>query len=248
MRSKGPRLVTGQRPWRKVLPWITAFAVAMGFLESAVVVYLRAIYYPDGFTFPLVSMAPKLVLTELLREAATLVMLLAPAALLSRNRLERFAWFCWAFAVWDLFYYVFLKALLGWPENLLTWDVLFLLPTVWVGPVLAPCLISIGLLILAVVILSGRERNASYAPARFHWFLLIASGLIMLYTFMVDPIRYLSSLEPGHRMGTAAMSALEHYQPAAFPWPLFLFACAVGSAALVLMLRDTRRSAIAENR
>ncbi len=248
MRSQGPRLVEGQRPWRQVLPWITAFAVAMGFLESAVVVYLREIYYPDGFTFPLVSMSPKLVVSELLREAATLVMLLAPAALLSRNRLERFAWFCWAFAVWDLFYYVFLKVLLDWPESVHTWDVLFLLPTVWVGPVLAPCLISLGLLVLAVVILSGRERNASYAPTRFHWFLLIAAGLIMLYTFMVDPIRYLGSLEPGLRMGTAAMSTLEHYQPAMFPWPLFLFACAIGTGALVLMLRDTRQSATVEDR
>ncbi len=246
MRSQGPRLVEGQRHWRQVLPWITAFAIAMGFLESAVVVYLRAIYYPDGFTFPLVSMAPKLVVTELLREAATLVMLLAPAALLSRNRLERFAWFCWAFGVWDLFYYVFLKVLLGWPESLFTWDVLFLLPTVWVGPVLAPCLISIGLLILAIVILHGRERNASYAPTRLHWFLLITAGLIMLYTFMVDPIRYLGSLDPGQRMGAAAMSALEHYQPAAFPWPLFLFACAMGTVALGLMLRDTGRGVAEE--
>ncbi|MGB3868287.1 MAG: hypothetical protein WA937_02365 [Flavobacteriales bacterium] len=248
MRSQGTRLMEGQRPWRQVLPWITAFAVAMGFLEATVVVYLRAIYYPTGFTFPLVSMAPQLVVAELLREAATLVMLLAPAALLSRNRLERFAWFCWAFAVWDLFYYVFLKVLLGWPESLLTWDVLFLLPTVWVGPVLAPCLISMGLLILAVLILRGRERNANYQPTSLQWFLLITAGLIMLYTFMVDPIRYLGSLEPDRRVGTAAMSALEQYQPAAFPWPLFGFACVLGTGAFVLMLRDTRSMDAPETR
>ena len=244
MRSQGPRLVEGQRPWRQLLPWITAFAVAMGFLEAAVVVYLRAVSYPDGFSFPLVSMSPTLVVAELLREVATLVMLLAPAALITRNRLERFAWFCWSFAVWDLFYYVFLKVLLGWPESLLTWDILFLLPTVWVGPVLAPCLISVGLLILAVVILRRRERNASYKPKWLHWFLLITAGLIMLYTFMVDPIRYLGSMEQGRQIGTAGMSALEHYQPSAFPWPLFLFGCALGTTALLLMLRDTRRTAV----
>ncbi len=88
-----------ERRWSTYLPWITAFAVAMGFLESAVVVYLRAIYYPEGFRFPLVAMSPVLIFTELVREAATLVMLLAPGALISRKRLERFAWFCWSFAV-----------------------------------------------------------------------------------------------------------------------------------------------------
>lgn len=238
----------GQRPWRQVLPCITAFAVAMGFLEATVVVYLRAIYYPTGFTFPLVSMAPQLVVAELLREAATLVMLLAPAALLSRNRLERFAWFCWAFAVWDLFYYVFLKVLLGWPESLLTWDVLFLLPTVWVGPVLAPCFD-----------LHGPAHSRRADPARTgaecqlstHIVTVVPvdhSGSIMLYTFMVDPIRYLGSLEPGRRVGTAAMSALEQYQPAAFPWPLFGFACVLGTGAFVLMLRDTRSMDAPETR
>ena len=32
------------------------YAVAMGYLEAAVVVYLRAIYYPEGFSFPLKPM------------------------------------------------------------------------------------------------------------------------------------------------------------------------------------------------
>ena len=28
------------------------FAVSMGFLEAIVVVYIRELYYPDGFRFP----------------------------------------------------------------------------------------------------------------------------------------------------------------------------------------------------
>lgn len=231
-----------RRPWYRSLAWITAFAVAMGFLESAVVVYLRAVYYPDGFRFPLVLMDPKLVLTELLREFATLVMLLAPGALIAKGRLERFAWFCWAFAVWDLFYYVFLKVLLGWPESFFTWDVLFLLPTVWVGPVLAPCMVSVGMLGLAAVILHGRERMLYYAPTRLQWSLLIGAGVIMLYTFMSDPIRYLRTLEPDRGVEVTGMSALADYVPVTFQWPLFLSACAVACAAVLSMLRDTRRA------
>jgi len=225
-----------------VLPWITAFAVAMGFLESAVVVYLRAIYYPEGFAFPLVPMDPALVITELLREFATLVMLLAPGAMLARGRMERFAWFCWAFAVWDLFYYVFLKLLLGWPESFLTWDVLFLLPTVWVGPVLAPCMVSLGMLMLAALILHGREVKPGYGPTRWQWVILLTAGSIMLYTFMEEPVRYLRSLPADSAMGGSAMNLLQHYVPEAFQWPLFLFACALASGALLAMLRDLRRS------
>lgn len=231
-----------QRSWYRLLPWVTAFAVAMGFLESAVVVYLRALYYPDGFNFPLVPMDTTLVLMELLREFATLVMLLAPGALIAKGRMERFAWFCWAFAVWDLFYYVFLKVLLGWPESFFTWDVLFLLPTVWVGPVLAPCMVSFGMLGLAAVILHGRIRMPNYGPTRVQWSLLIGAGAIMLYTFMSDPIRYLRTLEPGRGVEATGMSALADYVPVSFQWPLFLSACVIACVALFSMLRDTRRA------
>lgn len=209
----------------------------MGFLEAAVVVYLRAVAYPDGFVFPLASLEPKLVLTELLREAATLIMLLAPGALLSKQRMERFAWFCWSFAVWDLFYYVFLKLILDWPASWFTWDVLFLLPTVWVGPVLAPCMVSVGLMMLAVVILRARERKPGFRPLPWQWALLALSGMIMLYTFMADPVRYLMATAPGHAVGVPAMDALKAYLPHTFPWLVFLVACLLATVPLVAMFR-----------
>jgi hypothetical protein len=37
----------------KTIIWLAVFSMAMGYLESAVVVYLRKLYYPDGFKFPL---------------------------------------------------------------------------------------------------------------------------------------------------------------------------------------------------
>ena len=107
---------------------VTILSIAMGFLECAVVIYMREILYPGGFEFPLAAIEGDLALTEILREAATMVMLLAIGLMAGRNRSERFAWFLYSFAVWDIFYYVFLKILIGWPSSLLTWDILFLIP------------------------------------------------------------------------------------------------------------------------
>ena len=150
------------RPWHTLVLWMTVFAVAMAWLESAVVVYLRALYYPNGFSFPLVTMDAGLVVTEFGREVATLVMLFAPGALVAQRRMERFAWFLFLFGVWDIFYYVWLKVLLDWPASLNDPDILFLVPVPWIGPVWAPCLVSVGLVALAILILHRSHRNVSF--------------------------------------------------------------------------------------
>lgn len=89
--------------------WILCFAIAMGYLEAAVVVYLRALYYPDGFSFPLKEMSQTLAITELYREVATLVMIFSIGVLAAEYRLHRFAWFLVVFSVWDIAYYVFFE-------------------------------------------------------------------------------------------------------------------------------------------
>ena len=121
----------------------------MGFLEAAVVVYLREILYPGGFSFPLSPVPASLALTEIFREVATLVMLVSIGILAGRKFSTGFAWFIYSFAIWDIFYYIFLKAVLGWPESLMTWDVLFLIPTTWTGPVLTPVLVSLTMILFA---------------------------------------------------------------------------------------------------
>ena len=138
---------------------ITAFAIAMGFLESAVVVYLREILYPEGFAFPLSPIPVSLALTELLREVATLIMLVGIGIIAAKRFSTGFAWFIYSFAIWDIFYYLFLKLLLDWPESLFTWDVLFLIPTTWTGPVLSPILVSLTMILLALVILVRADRG-----------------------------------------------------------------------------------------
>ena len=136
---------------------ITTFAIAMGFLEAAVVVYMREILYPAGFEFPLSPIPVNLALTELFRELATMIMLLSIGFLAARRFSTGFAWFIYSFAIWDIFYYVFLWAILGWPESLMTWDVLFLIPTTWTGPVLAPLVLSLTMILLAMIILQKAE-------------------------------------------------------------------------------------------
>jgi hypothetical protein len=136
----------GASPPARRIPWLTLFAVAFGLLEAAVVVYLRELYYPDGFRFPIVVIPPRVAAVELVRELTTLLMLWAVAALGGRDRLDRFFVFAYLFGVWDVVYYIGLRLFVGWPDSLLTWDVLFLIPVPWLGPVLYPVLVSLCLI------------------------------------------------------------------------------------------------------
>lgn len=154
---------------RRLFVWMSVFFIAMAYLESAVVVYLRALYYPEGFDFPLATMSPALVTTEVWREVATMIMLLVPGALVARSALERFAWFCFGFGVWDIFYYVWLKVLLDWPSSFGSRDLLFLIPVPWVGPVWAPCVVSLGLIGLALVLLYGRSKQVAGLVDGWSW-------------------------------------------------------------------------------
>lgn len=161
----------------KQLLWLTFFSIAMGLLEAAVVIYLRYLYYPDGFRFPLTLMAENVVITELLREVATLIMLVGVAVLAGRTAHQRFAFFLIAFGVWDIFYYVFLKLLLGWPESLLTWDILFLLPVPWVGPVLTPCLVSLTMILMAGLCTTGTFKIRQAESIFLNGYYLLAAVL-----------------------------------------------------------------------
>ena len=113
---------------RTTLILLGIFAIAMGFLEAIVVVYLRALYYPNGFNFPLTMFSQRLIEIEWVREIATVVMIITIAWVAGKNFLQRFSYFLYVFAVWDIFYYVALKVFLDWPASFLTWDLLFLIP------------------------------------------------------------------------------------------------------------------------
>lgn len=169
--------------------YVGLFAIAMGLLECAVVVYLRKLSFPEGFGFPLRSIGHNLAQVELWREVATIVMLIAIGWIAGENRNTRFGWFIYAFAIWDIFYYVFLKAFLNWPESVFTWDVLFLLPVIWVGPVWAPVLLSC--LMIAFTVILNHVNLPFFRPVgRSNWFFLIGGSVVCIISFCVDYIRY----------------------------------------------------------
>src|SRR5688572_8818480 len=172
------------RPIIKIICYVTVFAIAMGFMESAVVIYLREIYYPGGFRFPLVPIPPRLSMVEILREAATVIMLVCVGYFSGKTALQRFAFFSLAFAVWDLFYYIFLFVFLGWPQSLFTWDILFLIPLPWVGPVWAPCLICLLMIFSAVVLVRETTNDATFKISKTQLSFLISGILLCILSFM----------------------------------------------------------------
>lgn len=137
------------------LAWVSVFAAAMAFVEAAVVVYLRLLYYPHGFAIENATsvdpMSPFALRVEIGREAATILMLASLAFLVARKSWwERFAYFVWAFGVWDVLYYLWLNAVIGWPPNLMAMDILFLIPFPWIAPVVLPIAVS-GLMMVAAL-------------------------------------------------------------------------------------------------
>lgn len=166
-----------------LLIWIAIFAIAMGFLESAVVVYLRTIYYPQGFAFPLRILDPGIVTTEVIREAATMIMLITIAMITFKDAISRFAVFIYAFAIWDIFYYVFLWLLLKWPPTVLTWDILFLIPVTWVGPVLAPVVNSLTMILLAIIIINYKTKNELFRLTMIEWLFLLSGSAVFIIAY-----------------------------------------------------------------
>ncbi len=168
------------------LLWISVFGVAFSFVESSVVVYLRALYYPEGFAFPLKFIARAHLHFELVRELATVVMLGAVSILAGRSRWERFGFFLVAFGVWDVFFYVWLKVIVNWPSSLADWDILFLLPVPWIGPVIAPLLIALSMVWAGAFLVLRLERGGSFRPAALSWTCSIGATALLLFSFMSD--------------------------------------------------------------
>jgi len=120
------------------------FGIAFGFVEAAVVVYLRAAtgLLPGPQAKVVAAIPASLLRIECFREAATMVMLFGVAWLVGQRIKEKLVVFLWTFALWDLFYYVWLRVTIGWPASLLDVDVLFLIPVMWVAQVWFPMLVS----------------------------------------------------------------------------------------------------------
>jgi len=207
---------------------VIVFGIAFGYIEAAVVVYLRQIFYPDGFTFPMTvfgidALSKRLLLTEIGREAATIVLIFTGAWLFGHNRQQRVAYFLIIFAVWDIFYYVWLKVLLDWPSSIMDWDILFLIPVTWASPVLYPILISAILIVFAAVILYLSCCGRSIKVTPLDWLAFCISGLIVVVSFCL----------PG-------LHSTEQDYASYFYWPLFAVGYLLGIAIFLKCLLKSK--------
>ncbi|MCX7954357.1 MAG: hypothetical protein N3A01_04100 [Bacteroidales bacterium] len=208
---------------------ITIFSIAMAFLEGAVVVYLRELYYPHGFKFPLNTQIPiNILVTEWIRELSTIIMLMSVGFIAGKNFNSKFAYFLISFGIWDIFYYVALKIFLNWPESLLTWDLLFLIPVAWVGPVLAPILCSLLMIILGTIIILFEEYYLKNIKiSLIDWSLIFSGAIIVFVTFIWD---YLTLIVKGGFLNNTSnllsnqmfIQAVQSYVPINFYWGSFL--------------------------
>lgn len=216
--------------------WLGLFGIAMGLLEAVVVAYLRELYFPGGFRFPLQVMPQRTLGLEVLREISTIVMLTAVAAASARTFVPRFSAFLFTFGVWDICYYAFLKVLLNWPESLLAWDVLFLIPVTWIGPVLAPVLCSLTMIGVGLLCALLHNRYGSVCFGRRTWLLLGAGAALIFLAFIRD---YASIAVREGFFRETALRAVASYVPVKFQWGLFLTGEALVLAAGALVYRTT---------
>lgn len=196
---------------KRLLLILTAFSIAMAYLETAVVAYLRWLYYPEGFAFPIKLIPNNAALVELGREAATMVMLLTIAMAAGKVFWRRLAYFMFVFGVWDIFYYLWLKVLLNWPESLLTWDLLFLIPLPWSSPVLAPILISIAMIISAIIILRVEAQGFQINFSPLDWLLEVLAALAIIASLLWN-----------------ALNIMKLQAPTIFRWEIFSLGLGLG--------------------
>lgn len=227
-----------------VLAGLYLFGIGFGFVEAAVVVDLRAVLAPadvhtaarlDGELFPIIPperlardnpTAARLLRIEVLREAATLVLLAGAGMAIGRTFAGRFAAFVAAFGVWDLTYYLFLKLLIGWPASVWTWDILFLVPVPWSAPVLAPALVAATMVAAGSIVLVEEARGRAFRISVRQWAALVFGGIILIASFCWD----------WRAIAAGGM-------PGAFPWPVYLLGEAVGLGGFVHAWRTGRHGA-----
>ncbi|MBV9577510.1 MAG: hypothetical protein JO057_02850 [Chloroflexi bacterium] len=225
-----------ESPWfnvRAAAPRVLAvvvYGVAMAYVESAAVLYLRTIYGgvdPVGPRHSLFQPLPDFVGIEVGREAATMLMLGSVGYLAASTAAGRIGAFAVAMGIWDIFYYVFLWLFAGWPESPLAPDVLFLIPLPWWGPVAAPVLLAL-VIVVAGSAAMARELGDGLPRLRRAELLTILGGAgLCLAAFMANALVQLPD----------GLAAAFNVRGGPFAWPIYLLGVAVGSLGLFRSLR-----------
>jgi hypothetical protein len=207
---------------------VLSFGVAFGCVEAAVVVYLRgALGLAPGPLFPLQEAsgdAGRLMAIEAGRELATMVMLGTLGALAGARWCERLAWVAVAFGAWDIAYYGWLVVFIGWPPDLATWDLLFLLPAPWVGPVWAPVVVSLALVGVGLAAARRLRGGGRLAIGRGQVAAGVAGGALVIGSFLAG-----------------APAVLEGGTPQDYPWPVFVAGMVLAGAGAFAAFTPPRR-------
>jgi hypothetical protein len=224
---RAPALVFG--PGRFLA--LAFFAIGMAYLEAACVVYLWEILYPGGFKFPLLLVVEKqyepLVAMEFGREFATIMMLAGCAIAAGRTKVQKVASFLFLFGIWDVFYYFWLRVVTElthfpiFPDSLSTWDILFLIPVPWTGPVYAPMVVAATMVLFAVMLVFAEHRGARVKPDLRFW-ITEAIAVLMIFGSFIWNCR----------------EVFDGKVPSFYPWWLLLPAEIIAVTAFVYLIRD----------
>ena len=126
----------------------------------------------------------------------------------------------------DIFYYVGLKLILDWPPSFLTWDILFLIPVTWVGPVLAPIISSLVFIVFSVTIVVMQEKGM-FKKLSFNPFLSFFLGVIIVFLLYIwDYTKIIIGGGYISRLGELTtdkqfISEITSYIPDKFNWYIF---------------------------
>lgn len=214
----------------KRILWVGVFAIAMAFLEAAVVVYLRRVYGITDLMLSVPPFDPRIGAIEFGRELSTLVMLLSVGIVAGQNLQSRLGVAIFAFGLWDVFYYIWLRVFIGWPSSLLDPDLLFLIPLPWWGPVLSPVLIALLMVVVGVLLSLSEEIQIILCFTRINLAILLVGMLVVLYTFMADALTLLP----------ADAQTLSQVKLSRFNWPVYIIGYVIG---LVGIWRSLHRRA-----
>lgn len=233
--------------FHRVVLAILVFGIAFGYLEAAVVSYLRALHEPvrqrfypgrpPGELFPLLNPEQvraagpelqRLIVIEIGREAATLIMLAALALAVARNMGQWAAALALAFGTWDLAFYAGLKLILGWPASLATWDILFLVPVPWSAPVLAPSLVAAAMMAAGIWHLRCEARGQPVHIGLVQWAGIVLGAAILIVSFTLD---YRNVLAGG--------------MPHPFEWGVFTLGLATGVVSYGSAARSSPKRTLA---
>lgn len=224
-----------------VLAGLYLFGLGFGFVEAVVVVDLRALLGPTvsraagrstDELFPMIPLdrlareepaTSRLIRIEVVREGATMVLLAGVGMAAGRSFLGRFSAFVVGFGVWDLAYYLFLRVLLGWPESVWTWDILFLIPVPWTAPVLAPAIVAASMVLAGSIAIVAETTDRPLRVSRREWLAIVAGGLVLIGSFCWD----------WRHIAAGGV-------PEAFPWPVFAIGEILGLGGFVHAWRAGR--------